>query len=103
MCVRAVACKLLSAERRDPVFQFQGLGKREDGDYQFSPWLRDPDWLLRDESDSESPSGVRTFQRNGLYPLVCDAEPVVGVHTKEIIENSTKPLLNPYLTLTLPV
>ena len=103
VCVRTVAGELLAAERRDPVFQFQGLGKREDGDYQFSLRLRDPDWLLRDESDYKSPSGVRTFQRNGLYPLVRDTEPVVGVHTKEIIENSPKPLLNPYLTLTLPV
>ncbi len=103
VCVRTVAVELLAAERKYSILQLQGLGKREDGDYQFSLRLRDTDRLLRDESYSESPSGVRTFQRNSLYPLVRDTEPVVGVYTKEIIENSTKPLLNPYLTLTLPV
>ena len=102
VCVRVIAGELLSDERRDSVLQFQGLGKREDGDHQFSSRLRDSNRLLRDESYSESPSGVRALQRYGLYPLVRDVESTVGVYTKEIIEDSTKPLLNPYLTLTLP-
>ena len=58
VCVRVIAGELLSAERRDSVLQFQGLGKREDGDHQFSSRLLDPNRLLRDESYSESPSGV---------------------------------------------
>ena len=51
--VRSVARQLLSAECRDSVLQFQGLGKREDRDHQFSHRMCDTDRLLRNKSYSQ--------------------------------------------------